>query len=190
MLLHKIPRISITAFMAVIMVFTFSGCKKNKVTPNSPFNNTDGGKYYVNAEINGVAWKANEVASGDTANLMIVVGAKIVGNDTTILALVFPPEIGFNNPVDFNASQYKTLLVYGNSNHPSQAEIYITEQTTNVPKGTITLTAINQQAQTVSGTFNAVATNQSGGYVTITNGQFFLPYKLKQGPGLGQNLKF
>lgn len=142
----------------------------------------DGYVHFTETNNKSTAQFVDEGGPGDAFDIDI----KDSPND---IMIVFPDNVPMNQAINYNVN-YKTILAYGNSTHPSDPDVFVTAQTANQSSGSFTVTAINSSSQTVSGTFNAVATSQNDGAVNITNGKFYMPFKVEQGPGLGGNLKY
>lgn len=164
----KILRNAAMILLLSVMFYTFQGCKKNDVKPQSP--------YYFTADVNGTPWQANAEEAVDTTGAKGLLGIMIKGQDTSMMMIMLNDQVNFSVPVPINnessfADSTVTAIVIYIGNRKDTSTYYVTP-VTQEDAGTITTAQMDTANQIVSGTFHATATNENGDMKTITNGRF------------------
>jgi len=181
----------IQAFIVLAcLTYILPGCKKNNSSQPATENNTQGGKYYLTGTVNGVSWKADVVAAGDTTNLIIIIGAQMVNKDTSAIVLSFPDLATINQSYPFNFSVNSSLAGYLSNTSNTTLYFYATIYSVGGSTGDFTITKLDRTANMVSGIYTATVTNNSSkNTLTITNGTFNMPFVMST-PSLPSNIKY
>ncbi|MEP7372806.1 MAG: hypothetical protein ABI675_05405 [Chitinophagaceae bacterium] len=173
-----------TGYAIALIFFIIQGCKKNSDNDGSN-NNNNSSSYYMTANVDGKSWEANVNMGLDNSmvlgvkssfngvNAFVLLGIKAANKDSSGVVLIFPQNINLNKATTFNALQYSEGGYISESSPGSATYNQYNTTPATGGSGTFTVTAFDQTAMIIEGSFNGVFGSLNGKpEVKINNGKF------------------